>query len=332
MNMRAVTIPHPGGPDVLRLDDVAAPDPGPNQIRVRVHAAGVNRADVMQRRGNYPAPPGIIANVPGLEYAGVVEQTGAGATRWQPGDRVMGLVGGGAYAELIVTHEDEAMRIPAALSFEEAASISEAFLTAYDALRTRLAVQSGESVLIHAVASGVGTAASQLAKAMGCTVLGTARTAWKLERVAEYGVDVAIDVAQSNFVDVARKHTNGRGVNAIVDLVGGNYLTPNVQAIAPLGRIAVVGLVAGAVAPLDMRMLLNKRATIVGTVMRARSLEEKIEVARLFEREAMPWIESGAVKAVIDKTLRMEDAAEAHRIVEANQNVGKIVLQWETNI
>ena len=326
--MRAVTIPHPGGPEVLLLGDVASPDPGPNQIRVRVHAAGVNRADVMQRRGNYPPPPGIIANVPGLEYAGVVDQVGAGVRRWQLGDRVMGLVGGGAYAEQVVTHEDEAMPIPATMSFEDAAAIPEAFLTAHDALHARLGIRPQESVLIHAVASGVGTAASQLAKALGCFVLGTARSAWKLERVKEYGVDVAIDVAQSNFVDVARQHTGGIGVNAIVDLVGGNYLTPNVQAIAPRGRIAVVGLVAGAVAPLDMRMLLNKRATIVGTVMRARSLDEKIEVARAFERDAMALLESGHVRAVIDKVLPMEDAAEAHRIVEANENVGKIVLVW----
>jgi putative PIG3 family NAD(P)H quinone oxidoreductase len=326
--MRAVTIPHPGGPEVLLLGDVDTPDPGPNQIRVRVHAAGVNRADVMQRRGNYPPPRGIIANVPGLEYAGVVDRLGEGVTRWQTGDRVMGLVGGGAYAEHVVTHEDEAMQIPAAMSFEEAAAIPEAFLTAYDALHARIGIQPHESVLIHAVASGVGTAASQLAKALGCFVIGTARSAWKLERVKDLGVDVAIDVAHSNFVDVSRKYTGGIGVNAIVDLVGGNYLTPNVQAIAPLGRIAVVGLVAGAVAPLDMRMLLNKRATIVGTVMRARSLEEKIEVARSFERDGLPLLEKGQVRAVIDKVLPMEEAAEAHRVVEANQNVGKIVLLW----
>jgi putative PIG3 family NAD(P)H quinone oxidoreductase len=328
--MRAVSILHPGGPEVLQLGDVATPAPGPCSIRVRVHAAGVNRADVMQRRGNYPPPPGIIANVPGLEYAGVVDELGAGVTRWQTGDRVMGLVGGGAYAEHVVTHEDEAMQIPDAMAFADAAAIPEAFLTAHDALHARLGIQPHESVLIHAVASGVGTAASQLAKALGCFVLGTARTAWKLERVSEYGVDVAIDVAKSNFVDVALAHTAGRGVNAIMDLVGGNYLTPNVQAIAPLGRIAVIGLVAGAVAPLDMRMLLNKRATIVGTVMRARSLGEKIEVARAFERDALPLLENGQVRAVVDKVLPMEAAAEAHRIVEANENVGKIVLAWKS--
>jgi NADPH:quinone reductase len=254
--------------------------------------------------------------------ASSIRSVRAGVRRWHSGDRVMGLVGGGAYAEHIVTHEDEAMRIPEAMSFEDAAAIPEAFLTAHDALHARLGLEPGETVLIHAVASGVGTAASQLAKALGCFVLGTARTAWKLERVKELGVDVAIDVAQSNFVDVARKHTAGRGVDVIVDLVGGNYLTPNVQAIAPLGRIAVVGLVAGAVAPLDMRMLLNKRATIVGTVMRARSLEEKIEVARAFIRDGLPLLENGRVRAVIDKVLPMEEAAEAHRIVEANENVG----------
>ncbi|MGQ0813876.1 MAG: NAD(P)H-quinone oxidoreductase [Gemmatimonadota bacterium] len=326
--MRAVVITQAGDPGVLQLGDVARPEPDANQIRVRVHAAGVNRADVMQRRGNYPAPAGVIANVPGLEYAGVVDVVGTGVTRWQVGERVMGLVGGGGYAEFVVVHEDEALPVPASMSFEDAAAVPEAFLAAHDALTTRLDAKPAEAVLIHAVASGVGTAASQLAKALGCFVLGTTRSAWKLERVAAYGVDVAIAASRDNFVDVARAHTGGRGVDAVVDLVGGDYLTLNVQALAPQGRIVVVGLVAGAVAPLDMRLLLNRRATIVGTVMRSRSLGEKIEVARAFQRDVMAWLENGTVKPVVDKVLKMDEAPEAHRIVEANANFGKIVLKW----
>jgi NADPH:quinone reductase len=326
--MRAVVITRPGDPGVLQIGDVATPQPGPSQIRVRVHAAGVNRADVMQRRGNYPPPAGIDPAVPGLEYAGEVELLGEGSTRWQVGDRVMGLIGGASYAQYVVVHEDEAMPVPASLSLEEAASIPEAFLTAFDALEARLGVRADEIVLIHAVASGVGTAAAQLAKAMSCQVYGTARNAWKLERVRACGVDVTIDVSQQDFVEVVKARTNGDGVDAIVDLVGGDYLTPNLRALAPLGRIAVVGLVAGASAPLDMRLLLNKRATLVGTVMRARSLGEKIEVARNFERVCMEWLESGVVRPVIDRVLPMEDAPEAHRIIEANENFGKLVLKW----
>lgn len=324
--MRAVIITEPGGPEVLQLRDVAKPHPGPNQIRVRVHATAVNRADLMQRRGHYPAPAGVPADIPGLEYAGVIDAVGRDVTHWQPGDRVMGLVGGGSYAEYVLTHEHEAMRIPAALSFTGAAAIPESFLTAHDALVTRLAVRAGEDVLIHAVASGVGTAASQIAKQMGCRVFGTARTAWKLERARELGVDVAIDSSREDFVSVVRAQTHGRGVDAIVDLVGGHYLTPNVQAVALLGRIAVVGLVAGARAELDMRLLLNKRATIAGTVLRARTLAEKIEVARAFMHDCSQWLESGAVRPVVDKVLPLAEVAEAHRIVEANENFGKIVL------
>lgn len=326
--MRAVLITRPGDPDVLELGDVVTPAPGPQQIRVRVHATAVNRADLLQRRGQYPAPKGFPQNIPGMEYAGVVDDLGAGVTRWRAGDRVMGLVGGGSYAEAVVVHEDEAIAIPASLSFEQAAAIPEAFLTAYDALNARAGIRAGESVLIHAVASGVGLATSQLAKQAGCTVYGTARQAWKLEKSRPYGVDVAIDTSHEDFVEVVRGHTDG-GMNVVIDLVGGDYLGRNLEAISALGRIVIVGLVAGRVAPLDMGMLLHKRATIIGTVMRARSLGEKIEVARAFARDVVPLFESGAVVPVIDRVLAMAEAAEAHRVVEGNENVGKVVLRWE---
>lgn len=326
--MRAIIITRPGDPDVLQPGDVATPDPGADQIRVAVHAAGVNRADVMQRRGHYPAPPDVVLrDVPGLEYAGIVDAVGADVTRWQAGDRVMGLVGGGAYAEYVVVHEDEALPVPSRLSLEEAAAIPEAFLTAYDALQARVNARAGESVLIHAVTSGVGTAASQLAKRTGCFVIGTSRTAEKLERATAYGVDVTVDVTREDFVDVTHAATDGRGVDIVLDLVGGDYLSLNLKALAPLGRIALIGLVAGATAPLEMRTVLNKRATLVGTVMRARSLGEKIEVARAFQRDVLEAFESGALRPVIDATFSFDDAAEAHRIVEANRNFGKLVLK-----
>lgn len=342
--MRAIIISRPGGPDVLTMGDAAAPVPGPRQIRVRVHATAVNRADLLQRRGNYPAPADAPQDIPGLEYAGTVDGTGRDVTRWSDGDRVMGLVGGGGYAEYIVTHEDEAVRVPDALPLEYAAAIPEAFITAHDALFTRMQLQARESLLIHAVGSGVGTAALQLAKAHDVFVLGTQRSAWKLKRAQPLGLDVAIEAAGSDdFADrvvnevrhwrerggSTERSADGHvraGVDGILDLVGGDYLGGNLRAVRVLGRIIVVGLVAGARSELDMRLLLQKRATIVGTVLRARSLPEKIDAARAFERDVLPLIESGAVKPIIDQVLPLGEAAQAHRIVEENRNFGKVVL------
>ena len=327
--MRAVLITQPGPPEVLQVSDVAPPVPGPNQIRVRVHATSVNRADLLQRRGLYPAPEGAPQDIPGLEYAGTVERVGSHASRWKPGERVMGITGGGGYAEYVVVHEAEAMAIPDSLSFAQAAAVPEVFLTAYDALTARLHVQAGEWVLIHAVASGVGTAAAQLARAMGCRVIGTARSAWKLERIGAL-LDVAVAVPSEDFVAVARAATNGKGVDAIVDLVGGDYLPRNVQALATLGRIAVIGLVAGRSAPLDMGMLLSKRATIVGTALRSRSHEEKSALASAFSREVVPLLAAGTVVPIIDRVMALADVAEAHRVSEANETVGKIVLMVDS--
>jgi putative PIG3 family NAD(P)H quinone oxidoreductase len=324
--MRAIVITRAGGPEVLVMSDVAEPVPGPGQIRVRVHATAVNRADLLQRAGSYPAPAGAPRDIPGLEYAGIVDAIGSNAQRWTVGERVMGLVGGGAYAEYIVTHEDEAVRVPTPLSLEEAAAVPEAFITAHDALFTRMQLQRDESLLIHAVGSGVGTAALQLAKAAGAFVVGTQRSAWKLERATALGLDIAIDVTTADFVGVVMRHTDGRGVHGILDLVGGDYLARNLRATRELGRIIVVGLVAGARGELDMRLLLQRRATIIGTVLRARSLVEKIDAARAFERDVAPLIEAGIVKPIIDAVLPLEDAARAHEIVEANSNYGKVVL------
>lgn len=325
--MRAVTISAPGGPEVLRHGDVATPIPGANQIRVRVAATAVNRADLMQRRGHYPAPAGWPADIPGLEYAGIVELAGPDAHRFREGERVMGIVGGGSYAEYVVVHEDEAIPVPESLTLEQAASLPEAFLTAYDALRVRLQLplEASGSILIHAVASGVGTAALQFAHVLGLRVFGTARSAWKLQRIAEVAPATLIDVGSRDFVEAVRA---AGGADYIVDLVGGDYLPRNLQAANQLARIVVVGLVAGSGAPLDMRLLLNKRLTLVGTVLRARSLTEKIEIARLFEREALPWLAAGKVKPVIDRVMPMSEVQEAHRLAEANQTVGKIVLAW----
>lgn len=249
--MQAVVITAPGGPEVLKLEERPDPVPGRGEIRVRIRAAGVNRADLLQRRGLYPAPPGWPADVPGLEYAGEVESAGPDVTLWRPGERVMGLVGGGGYAEYAVVPERVAVAIPERLSFEEAAAVPEAFITAHDALFARLGLALGERLLVHAVGSGVGTAALQLAKAAGATVLGTSRSAWKLDRARDLGLDAAIDASGGAFADAVRRATGGAGVHAALDLVGGPYTAGSLECLATRGRLAVVGLTGGRSAELD---------------------------------------------------------------------------------
>ncbi len=324
--MRAVVITEPGEPDVLEVQGRPVPSPGPGQIRVRVRAAGVNRADLLQRRGLYPPPPGWPEEVPGLEYAGEVDATGRGAELWSPGDRVMGLVGGGGYAEFVVVHEREAMAIPDQLSFEEAAAIPEVFITAHDVLFTQLSLEMGERLLIHAVGSGVGTAGLQLAKAAGVTVFGTSRSAWKLERAAELGLDLAIDTSKEDFSEVVSRETEGEGVNAILDLVGGSYLAGNIRCLAPRGRLIVVGLTAGRTAELDMGLLLRKRLSIVGTSLRMRDLEEKIAAAEALEVHFGKLLADARLRPIVDRVLLLEEAAEAHRLMEENSNFGKLIL------
>jgi putative PIG3 family NAD(P)H quinone oxidoreductase len=325
--VRAIVITRPGGPEVLELRDVPRPDPGPGEIRVRVSATAVNRADLSQRLGNYPAPPGSPQDIPGLEYAGVVDAIGKRVSRWRGGERVMGLVGGGSYAEYVITHEDEAIPVPEALSLEDAAAVPEAFITAHDALITQMKLGRGKTVLIHAVGSGVGTAALQIAKAINARVIGTQRSAWKLEQATLLGLDVAINTSESDFADIVLELTGGRGVDGVLDLVGGDYLGDNLRAIADKGRVLVVGLVAGAKAELDMRLLMRKRASLTGTVLRARSLEEKIAATQVFAGEILPLFETGAVRPIIDDVLPLEEAASAHEIVGANRNFGKVVLR-----
>ncbi len=324
--MRAIVITRPGPPEVLAVGDVATPEPGARQVRIRVHAAGVNRADLMQRRGSYPAPPGWPADIPGLEYAGVVDALGPEASRWSVGTRVMGLVGGGAYAEQVVAHEDEVLPLPDRLSFAAGAAIPEVFITAHDAVFTQMRLAAGEVLLIHAVGGGVGTAALQLARARGARVLGTGRTPWKLGRAGELGLDVAINVAEEDFAEAALRETGGRGVDGVLDLVGGGYLAGNLRAMATLGRLLVVGLVAGRSAELDMGTLLRKRLRIFGTALRSRPQEEKIAAARAFERDALPLLADGTVRPILDRTLPLTEAAAAHEALESNETFGKVVL------
>jgi NADPH2:quinone reductase len=290
-----------------------------------VHAAGVNRADLLQRLGRYPAPSGVPADIPGLEYAGVVEAVGDQVDGWHPGDRVMGLVGGGAYAEFLTTPAEQALPIPRDWSFAEAASVPEAFITAYDALVLQGGLSAGRRVLIHAVGSSVGTAALQLANGAGATVAGTSRSPWKLERAAAYGLDRPVHV--SGAFDPAAELAGW--ADLILDLVGGPYLAGNLRAIAPRGRILVVGLTGGREGRLDMSALLGNRVTISGTVLRSRSNEEKAVLTRAFRVALMPAFDAGRLRPVLDRTFAATEAAAAHEYLDANKSFGSVVLVLE---
>lgn len=313
------------------MAEVPAPAPGPEELVVDVAATALNRADLLQCLGMYPAPAGAPPDIPGLEYAGVVKQVGPRVRRFRPGDRVMGLVAGGAFAEQLTTHEREAVPIPAGLSFAEAAAIPEAFITAYDAMVLQGELRPAETVLIHAVASGVGTAALQLARAFRAHPLGTSRSPDKLERCRELGLEHGIlvsgDVAK--FAEEVRTRTGGRGAELVLELVGGDYLAESIEAAAPRGRVMLVGLLGGAHSELPLRTLLSRRVRIQGTVLRSRALEEKIGVAQSFEREVLPFFERNELRPVIDSVFPVGDLQKAFVRMASNQSLGKIVVTWK---
>jgi len=329
MQMRAVWYNGAGGPGVIELRDVALPEPGPQEIRVRVHAAGLNRADLLQRMGHYPAPPGWPSQIPGLEYAGTVELRGPGAARWQTGDRVMGLVGGGAHAETVVVREDEAIPIPRSLSYAEAAAIPEAFLTAWDALVHRARVSTGDRVLIHAVGSGVGTATVQLARFLGVRSIGTSRTAAKLERVMAMGLGEAIDTSTGPFLPRLSEK-----VHALIDCLGGPLLMENLNALLPRGRLVLIGHLLGGRGELDLGVVLRQRLEIIGTVMRSRAPVERATLVREFTQEVLPAFaisaggEGPRLRPVVDAVLPMTELARAHELMEKNDTFGKVILTW----
>ena len=322
--MRAVVYTGAGGHEVVQLRDVAAPEPGPRQVRVRIRAAGLNRADVYQRRGHYPAPPGSPVDIPGLEYAGEIEALGPGVSRWKIGDRVMGLVGGGTHAEYVVAHEAEVLPVPVQLDFTQAAVIPEAFFTAYDALVTRARLAPGERVLIHAVGSGIGTAAVQIARLLGAHSLGTSRTPDKLARAKELGLEIGILTG----VGADLRSALGEPVNVIVDVLGGPAWADNLAVLAPLGRMVVLAFLQGPQISTDFTPLLRKRLEIIGSVMRTRSLEERIELVAAFRRDMLPHFATGELKPVVGSVLPMTEIAAAHHAMETNETFGKLVLVW----
>ncbi|HEV8124441.1 MAG TPA: NAD(P)H-quinone oxidoreductase [Gemmatimonadales bacterium] len=321
--MRAVVYTGAGGHEVVQLRDVPAPEPGLNQVRVRIKAAGLNRADVYQRRGHYPAPPGSPPDIPGLEYAGEVEALGTDSSRWNIGDRVMGLVGGGTHAEYVVAHQDEILPVPVQLEFTQAAAIPEAFFTAYDALVTRARLARGERVLIHAVGSGIGTAAIQIARLLGAHSLGTSRTPEKLARAKELGLETAISTATAGFRDQV-----GEPVNVIIDVLGGPAWADNLAVLAPLGRMVVLAFLQGPQISTDFTPLLRKRLEILGSVMRTRPPQERVGVVAAFRRDMLPHFATGELKPVVGSVLPMTEISAAHQAMETNETFGKLVLVW----
>jgi len=330
--MRAVTITSFGGAEGLEVRDVPDP-PGPvaDRVRVRVRAAGLNRADVLQRMGRYPAPPGYSQDIPGLEFAGEVVDAGDEVRQWKLGQRVFGITGGGAQAEFVTVPESTLAEIPANLDWAEAAAIPEVFMTAHDALFTQCGLQMGERVLIHAAGSGVGTAASQLVRAAGAVAYGTSRTLEKLARAKEYGLTDSIAVAgdPTQFAEAVSRWTNDSGVNVILDLVGGAYLKANLGALSTKGRLIFVGTTGGAKAEIDYSVVMRKRLRIMGTSLRTRSMEEKAIVTLLFAQHVVPLLASGDVRPVIDKVFKIDDVRSAHQRLESNESFGKVILMLD---
>jgi NADPH2:quinone reductase len=328
--MRAVVITSHGGVEALEVREVLRPaDATADRVLVRVRAAGLNRADVLQRKGYYPAPPGVVQDIPGLEFAGEVEQVGPSVRRLREGQRVFGITAGGAQAEYILAPESTLVEIPANLDWTEAAAVPEAFITAHDALFTQARLEMGERVAIHAAGSGVGLAAIQLVRASGAIPFGTSRTSEKLERARGLGLEEAIALGKEPalFSEAVRAWTGGAGVDVILDLVGGPYLAANLDALAMKGRLLLVGTTAGASATLDFGVMMRKRLRLIGTVLRPRSIEEKAYATSRFAAHVVPLLSREAVRPVIDKVYRMDEVRAAHERLESNESFGKIVLK-----
>lgn len=328
--MKTVTIQTFGNDYSLALLDTdPPPPPSGTQVMVCIHAAGLNRADLLQARGLYPPPKGYSPNVPGLEFAGEISAVGDDVKEWKRGDRVFGITAGEAHAELVLTDETLLAKIPANLEYLQAAAIPEAFITAHDAIFTQGQLKPGESLLIHAVGSGVGLAALQLAEASGATVIGTSRSVNKLEKCLEFGLEAAISTAEElEFAALATEKTRRKGVDVVLDLVGAAYFKQNLECLAPKGRLVLVGLTSGAAAEIDMRLVLQKRASIIGTVLRSRSVEEKAEATQAFTAEVLPLLESGKVVPNVDRVFPVANVMEAYKYLESNESFGKVVLEF----
>lgn len=322
--MRAVVVTEYGGPEVLTLTEVPDPSPGPDEILVRVAHSACNRADTLQRMGGYPDPRRPEHEILGLEYAGVVEGVGKRVTAWHVGDRVMGIEAGGCYAELVVTHERQALPVPSTIDMGDAAAIPEVFLTAWDALVVQGGLTSGRWALVHAGASGVGTAAIQIATAIGARIAVTC-SAGKIEACRDLGADLVLERSPADWA-AALASRMADGVDVILDVVGGDEANRNLASIRPQGTIVQVGLMGGGQTPVNLGLLLVKRVHWIGTTLRARPIEQKVGLSQRARAELIPLFESGALRPVIDSRFTLDRVADAHRHMEADRNVGKILL------
>ncbi|PTQ80513.1 putative PIG3 family NAD(P)H quinone oxidoreductase [Nitrosospira multiformis] len=324
--MLVIEIHHPGGPEVLAPASHPVPKLGPGEILIKVAAAGVNRPDILQRRGLYPPPPGS-SEIPGLEVAGEIVGSGEGATRFKLGEKVCALVAGGGYAEYCAVHENNALPIPSGLDMIEAAALPETFFTVWTNLFQRGKLKSGETVLIHGGTSGIGTTATMLAKAFGAVILTTAGSEEKCRACVALGADFAINYRTQDFVEEVRKFTDGKGVDVILDIVAGDYVARNYKAAALNGRIIQIGIQNGAARELNLMPMLAKRLTHTGSTLRSRTVAEKAQIAQELERQVWPLLHQGKIKPQIFKTFRLEEAAEAHALMESGAHIGKIVLK-----
>jgi len=323
--MTAIAIVKPGGPEVLVAQEIARPEPGQGEILIRVEAAGVNRPDTIQRMGFYAPPPGA-PDTPGLEVAGEVVATGPGVTAWKTGDRVCALVGGGGYAAYCVAHESHALPIPKGFSAIEAAALPETFFTVWTNVFERAALKGGETLLIHGGSSGIGTTAIQLGRMFGARVFATAGSAEKCAACASLGAEAAINYREQDFVAETKALTSGRGVDVILDMVGGDYIARNIQAAAQDGRIVSIAFLNGSTAEINFMPVMLKRLTLTGSTLRPRSIEEKASIARVLKEKVWPLLDAGRVKPRIDATFPLTEASKAHELMEKSSHIGKIVL------
>jgi putative PIG3 family NAD(P)H quinone oxidoreductase len=323
--MKAVVLREHGGPEVLQIEDVPSPICGAEDILVSVAATALNRADLLQRMGFYPNPFPQGPEIPGLEFAGTVKEVGNRVTAWKVGDPVMGIVSGGAYAQELVVHERQVMAVPAGMSLHDAAAIPEVFITAWDALVVQGGLTSGRWAMVHAGASGVGTAAIQISRAIGARIIVTCSSG-KVQSCKDLGADVVVDYTTQDFVEEVQRATHGAGVDVVLDVIGGDYVERNIASLAIKGHIIQVGVMAGKPVPFNVGLLLGKRASITGTVLRARPLEEKIAITQRFIAEMLPLFDTGALMPVIDSRYAFSDIAQAHTHMASNANVGKIII------
>ncbi|HTD98455.1 MAG TPA: NAD(P)H-quinone oxidoreductase [Mucilaginibacter sp.] len=326
--MKAVVITQPGGPEVLQIQDRPKPTFGPNEVLVKVAAAGINRPDVFQRKGNYPPPAGAPQDIPGLEIAGTVVEVGANVTRWKAGDKVCALVMGGGYAEYCNVPEGQCLPVPGNLSFIEAASLPETFFTVWSNVFDRGALKKGESLLVHGGSSGIGVTAIQMAKALGSTVYVTAGSDDKCHFCEDLGADRAINYKTENFPEVIKQITHNKGVDVILDMIGGDYTPGNIQSLAEEGRLVLINTMKGKDVQIDLSQVMRKRLNITGSMLRSRDIEFKSAIAQNLEKTIWPLLASGKIKPVIHAVFPAEEAAKAHQLMESSEHTGKIVLTF----